>query len=85
MAPELQRQNHGVELALEYLSIAEVTAYLQHRFNRSTLTQELGRLIHRRTNGNPLFMVNVTEDIVRHGILREAPDGWQLAGFFPEL
>ncbi len=79
-AQELLLQNHVCELALSYLSVAEVAAYLQHRFSDAALTQKLAHLIHQRTNGNPLFMVNVVADIIRHGILRQGPGGWQLCG-----
>ncbi len=53
---ELRQHGQCVELALDYLSEAAVTAYLAQRFGDSRLVAELARVLHQRTRGNPLFL-----------------------------
>lgn len=69
----------STELALGFLGLKDVAAYLQRRF--ALEAEELGELsqfIHRRTDGNPLFVVALTDDLVRSGALRNE-GGWRLA------
>jgi len=78
MTRELLRHGQCAELVLDYLSEEGVAAYLAHRCGGHALPRELARLIHQRTNGNPLFMINVVDDAVRRGMLQEGPEGWEL-------
>ena len=68
------------ELALEYLSEAGVSAYLLERFAHRTMPDGLARVIRQRTNGNPLFIVNMVDALVRQGLLREDTGGLTLRG-----
>jgi predicted ATPase len=77
---ELQVHGQSVELALGCLSAGEVTGYLSQRFTASALPQRLARLLHRRTEGNPMFLVAMVDELVRQGLLREETAGWSLAG-----
>jgi DNA-binding winged helix-turn-helix (wHTH) protein/predicted ATPase len=76
---ELQRHGRGVELALSYLPETGVAAYLAQRFGEGTLPDELARVLCRRTDGNPLFLVMVVDELVRQGTLREGAAGWEMA------
>jgi predicted ATPase len=69
---ELQLHGHCQELALRLLTEAEVAEYLAARFavQIPVPVQDLGTLIHRRTEGNPLFMVNVVAEFVAQGLLK---------------
>jgi DNA-binding winged helix-turn-helix (wHTH) protein/tetratricopeptide (TPR) repeat protein len=75
-------QAHGLchELPLEYLREAAIAQYLTVRFPGHLFAGRLARLIHRRTEGNPLFMVNVIQHLVDEQLIVEGPDGWQLRG-----
>ena len=75
---ELQRHGRGVELALSYLPETGVAAYLAQRFGEGTLPDELARVLRQRTDGNPLFLVMVVDELVRQGILREGAGGWEV-------
>ena len=77
---DLQVQGLGTELVLGYLSEAEVIAYMARRFGVQALPNTLARLLQQRTNGNPLFLAMVVDDLVRQGVLRQSVTGWELAG-----
>jgi len=66
-------QAHGLcqELALDYLTEEAVGQYLDARFAGHRFPKRLGRLIHRRSEGNPLFMVNLVEFLVDEGVIGE--------------
>jgi tetratricopeptide (TPR) repeat protein len=72
---------HGTsgELPLELLGKADVGRYLAGRFG-DEIGGRLAPVVHRRTDGLPLFMVNVVDAFVRHGLLVEAAGRWELAG-----
>jgi len=74
------------ELPLEYLTEAAVDQYLAVKLPGHRLPKWLTRLIHRRTEGNPLFMVNLLEYLLAERIIVEIAEAivWLLsdaAGF----
>jgi tetratricopeptide (TPR) repeat protein len=76
---ELQTHGQCEELSLGFLSEAAVATYLTTRFaveaDRSAALQPLARLVHQRTDGNPLFVVNVVNDLVAQKLIPQA-EGW---------
>ena len=81
---ELQVHGHCAELPLGLLTEEDVSAYLTARFTAAMAEQlplrELARVIHQRTDGNPLFMVNVVDYLVTQGLLVQRDARWQLEG-----
>jgi DNA-binding winged helix-turn-helix (wHTH) protein/tetratricopeptide (TPR) repeat protein len=75
---ELRPHGQCVELALDYLSQAEVAAYLGRRFGDIRPAADLARLLHRRTTGNPLFLIALADELVRQQILRGGSAGWEV-------
>jgi predicted ATPase len=75
---ELMAKQQCEELPLEYLSENAVTKYLSVRFPASRFPAKLAGLIHERTEGNPLFMVNVVDYLVDEQIIAEYEGHWQL-------
>ncbi len=59
------------QLALELLSAAEVTSYLRARLAPRTPSAGLISDVHKRTEGNALFVVTVTGDLLARGLLAE--------------
>jgi predicted ATPase len=49
-----------------------VERYLTDRLGGRSLPASLVPRLHERTNGNPLFLISLVEDLVEHGVLREA-------------
>src|SRR6185369_9942095 len=58
---ELLARQQCEELPLEYLSEDAVAKYLSIRYPDNRLPDQLVGLIHERTEGNPLFMVNAVD------------------------
>lgn len=74
---ELQAHGQCQELPLGLLAEEEVAEYLNARFPESDFAGEVARLIHRHTDGNPLFMVNTIEYWIARGWLRREGARWE--------
>jgi predicted ATPase len=70
----LRLHGRGVDLALPYLSVADLREYIHRRFGE--LARDLASPIHERTDGNPLFVVAIVEELIRRGQLTNADRGW---------
>jgi len=66
------------ELPLEYLTESAVARYLAVRFPANRFPTELAGLIHERTEGNPLFMVNAVDYLITDGSIGECDGSWDL-------
>jgi DNA-binding winged helix-turn-helix (wHTH) protein len=75
---ELQAHNLCQELALEYLSQEAVEKYLAARFSGHEFPLRLRRTIYRRTEGNPLFMVNLVEYLIDQSMVVSNKSAWEL-------
>jgi DNA-binding winged helix-turn-helix (wHTH) protein/predicted ATPase/type II secretory pathway predicted ATPase ExeA len=77
---ELQVHGYCQELALDFLTVEAVGDYLAWRFGTEMSPggpgHDLVQVIHARTDGNPLFMVNVVNDMLRQGRLAEVNGAW---------
>ena len=77
---ELQTHGKCKELPLTLLSEAAVVQYLRARFaflSRESL-RELAHLVHQRTEGNPLFMVNMLDYLVAQEAIVQIDSRWRL-------
>src|SRR5262249_24948835 len=61
---ELRVRRQCEDLALPFLREPHVAAYLALRFGAHAFEPELARAVHQRTDGNPLFMVRVVDELV---------------------
>jgi DNA-binding winged helix-turn-helix (wHTH) protein/predicted ATPase len=75
---ELVAKQQCEELPLEYLSEQAVAEYLAVRFPAHRFPGELAALIHDRTEGNALFMVNTVDYLVGEGLVAEDETGARL-------
>jgi tetratricopeptide (TPR) repeat protein len=66
---ELVAREQGREIPLTPLAVKDVQAYLTRRFSAEVDAQALTSLIYRRTEGHPLFMVQIVDYLMQ----REAP------------
>jgi predicted ATPase len=77
---ELQLHRFCHELALSRLGPAAVENYLVKRFRvgaePAPTVRSLAGQVHARSDGNPLFMVNIADDLVARSVLVERAGGW---------
>ncbi len=66
------------ELPIGFLSLGAVSDYVAARF--PGLRETLGAVLHRRTDGNALFMVNTADYLVTRGLVKEEEGRWTLCG-----
>jgi DNA-binding winged helix-turn-helix (wHTH) protein/predicted ATPase len=76
---ELLAKGQCKELPLQYISRDAIERYLSVRFPVNHFPEELAALIHRRTEGSPLFMVNAVDYLIAEGLINERNDCWELA------
>ena len=76
---ELQLHGHGVELPLTLLTEEAIATYLACRLPGLPRVDQLARLVHQRTEGNPLFMVTLVESWLTQGVLLKQDGVWALA------
>jgi predicted ATPase len=74
---ELCGRGQASELHLEFLPAADVAAYVAGRCG-GPVAPALAAFVHRRTDGNALFMVNVVEHLVQRGLLVQREGQWML-------
>ncbi|MBI3800645.1 MAG: AAA family ATPase [Deltaproteobacteria bacterium] len=77
---ELYVHHLCAELALGLLSEANVAEYLRTRFPLNALPASFAQALHQRTEGNPLFLVNVVDDLVAQEVIAQSKEGWTLQG-----
>lgn len=79
LSQELHLHRQCGELSLAFLSTLAVGEYLAGRFPLDTSDHaRLTELLHRHTDGNPLFLVNLLDYLVAHGYLTEVNGRWQV-------
>lgn len=76
---ELIAKQQCEELPLAYLSSNAIAKYLSVRFPANRFPNGLAELIHQRTEGNPLFMVNAVDFLVSEGLFINNEGHWELA------
>ena len=86
---ELGVANHCPLLRLGGLAAADVAEYLAAQFGAAPLAgathTALAGAIYALTEGNPLFVVNVANDLVARGMLIERNGRWELASRLEDI
>ena len=76
--PDLLSRGHFREVSLGFLPQKEIGNYLEIEFPDHRFPKTFSKLIHARTEGSPLFMVDLLQDLQSRGVIEEASSGWQL-------
>ena len=66
---DLVARHLGREIVLPPLTDAEIAQYLAEGQSAATVPEELTSLLHRHTEGNPLFMIAVLEHMLDAGLV----------------
>ena len=65
------------ELPLELLSQKDVSSFLEARFSPHRFPPEFARLVHERTEGNPLYVTNVLDYAVSRSVILQRDGVWE--------
>ena len=82
---ELQARGRCREIALPFLSRADLETYLSLTFPGHEFPDEFAAVIHSRTEGNPLFMVELLRYLGDKGVLARDHAHWSLLQPAPDL
>jgi predicted ATPase len=84
---KLDLQARGVcrQLHLGFLTCADVESYLAVAFPDHQFPEEFAALVHARTEGNPLFMVDLLRYLRERGVVARAGGRWALVQAVPDL
>ncbi len=75
---ELKAHNLCQEVSLAFLPESAVREYISHEFPDHSFPSEMATWIHRRTEGSPLFMINLLEHLVSRGLIVKRDGSWIL-------
>jgi serine/threonine protein kinase/tetratricopeptide (TPR) repeat protein len=66
------------EIALRAISLEDVTAYLDSHFAPNEFPAELARVIHRKSEGHPLFVTGAIQILTERGDIARTNGAWRL-------
>jgi len=82
---DLQGRNLCREMALDFLSYEEVDGYLALEFPGHQFPAEFAALIYAKTEGSPLFMVDLARYLRDRKVIERDQRGWILAQSMPDV
>jgi predicted ATPase/DNA-binding winged helix-turn-helix (wHTH) protein len=75
---DLQLHHLSREVELDRLGAADVADYVAARFAPGDVPAAFGTVIHRHSDGNPLFMVAMLDHLQQQGVLAQVDGRWVL-------
>jgi predicted ATPase len=84
---KLELQGRGVcrEIALPFLTRDDLAHYLDVAFTGHQFPEDLAAVVHARTEGNPLFMVDLLRYLRDRGVIVQDQGCWVLVRAVPDL
>jgi predicted ATPase len=82
---ELSARSQCVEVSVAPLGEAVVQEYVARRCNGTVPPQAFVQSIHRRTEGNPLFIRTAVDYLLTHGVISESEGHWHFRADFDDL
>jgi predicted ATPase/predicted Ser/Thr protein kinase len=82
---ELESRGVAANLALGFLSREDIQAYLAMAFPDHDFPPHFADLIYARTEGSPLFLVDLLRYLRERGVIAESSGRWSLAQDVPDL
>jgi DNA-binding winged helix-turn-helix (wHTH) protein/predicted ATPase len=80
LTQELAEHHHSHEVAVRLFDEPAVVAYLAARFPVSLFPTRLASVLYQRTEGNPLFVVSILDDLIARGVIAQSEGTWALHG-----
>lgn len=82
---DLQARGLCHQIMLQFLSSHDVESYLNLEFPENHFPKKLSSLIHSKTEGSPLFMVDMVRYLRDRKVIAEEEGIWQLAQTIPDM
>lgn len=82
---DLQARGLCREISLDFLTRSDLETYLDRQFPGHAFPAEFPALVHAKTEGNPLFMVDVLRYLKDRKILLQVDKRWSLAESLPDI
>ena len=82
---DLQARGLCREVVLDFLTAVDVAQFLALEFPGHEFPSTFAALIHAKTEGSPLFMVDLLRYLRTRGILSNASGSWVLAQSMPDV
>jgi tetratricopeptide (TPR) repeat protein len=82
---DLQSRGLATEIALDFLERSEVGELLDRRYPGHRFPDGFAALLHAKTEGSPLFLVDLLRWLGSRGAFAEFDGAWQLTGTMPEI
>ena len=82
---DLQLRGCCLHIPLEYLNKGEISHYLTELFPKHLFPEPFVQFLQHQTNGNPLFLINIIEDLKKAEFLVKKDNNWQLNGDLSQL
>ncbi len=80
MLQELRAHSAITEVALRPLVEEDVAGYLAARFPAHVFPPDIAPLLHQRTGGNPLFLVDLVRELLARELVARTDVGWMFRG-----
>jgi tetratricopeptide (TPR) repeat protein/predicted Ser/Thr protein kinase len=77
--PDLLSKGRCRETCLDLLSLDDIKSYLELEFSEHNFPEDFSGLIHKKTEGSPLFMVDLLRDLRNRGVIVEKKGRWLLS------
>jgi tetratricopeptide (TPR) repeat protein len=82
---DLQSRGIASEIALDFLTRANVVDFLERQYSGNRFPADFARVIHDKTEGSPLFMVDVVRYLGALGEIVQTDGIWGLARSIPDI
>ena len=77
---DLQSRGGCREIEIPFLSLSDIEHYLALEYPEHRFPPDLPAMIHKRTEGNPLFMADLVRYLRDRGVIARRDDGWVTEG-----
>ncbi len=82
---DLQARGLGSEILLDFLEPAEVQELLERRYPGHRFENSFAEMLHSKTEGSPLFLVDLLRWLGAQGAIADFNGAWQLTGSMPAV
>ena len=82
---DLQARGVATEMRLDFLDQDDIAAYLEAEFPGHTLPSDFATMVRTRTEGSPLFMVDLLRYLRDRGAIARVDEHWTLTAAIPAI